>query len=154
LGGRYNNFPKLDVVSPATLACHPLDYVWISLVDPYKEVPRPDLLDKVRVVFDGIDGLCARWKTSASRMDKTRQVYLLAKEGVNLVTLKSKLDRVLTARSLLVQSSWVPKDGCRIFYLFLACDAFSQLMNQLLEVDRRFYHHRRSPISNPRPDWK
>ena len=60
LGGKYNNFPKLDVVSPATT--DPLDCVWISLADPYKEVPRPDLLDKLRVVLDGIDGLCARWK--------------------------------------------------------------------------------------------
>ena len=152
LGGKYNNFPKLDVVSPAT--ADPLDCVWISLADPYKEVPRPDLLDKLRVVLDGIDGLCARWKMSASHMDKTRQVYFLAEEGVNLVTLNSKLDRILTARNLLVQSSWVPKDGCRIFYLFLARDAFSQLMNQPLEVDQRFYHHRRSSIFNPRPDWK
>jgi len=44
-------------------------------------------------------------------MDKTRQVYFQAKEGISPATLKTKLDRILAARRLHVQTSWMPKDG-------------------------------------------
>lgn len=43
LGRRYTNFPAIYVVSPATT--DPLGYVWVSLADPLKEVPCPDILD-------------------------------------------------------------------------------------------------------------
>lgn len=102
LGRQYTSFPSLDIISPATT--DPLDYVWVSLADPFKEVPRPDVLDKVRDILDGIDGLCAQWKVSASRMDKTRQVYFQAEEGANLAILKTKFDRILMNRRLQVQT--------------------------------------------------
>jgi len=141
LGRQYTNFPSVDIVSPAT-------------TDPLKEVPRPDILDRVRVILDGVDGLCARWKVSASRMDTLVALYFQAQEGANLATLKTKFDRILMTRRLQVQTSWVPKDGRRIFYLFLAHDTFNHLTNQPLEVDRRFYHPAALATFNPRWGWK
>ncbi|KIM42929.1 hypothetical protein M413DRAFT_26890 [Hebeloma cylindrosporum] len=144
----YPDFPLLDIVSPSNV--EPLDYVWASLADPFKEPPRPDMLDKVRGILNGIEGLCARWRMSSSRIDKSRQVYFQAEEGANLVTLKTKFDRILNNRKLDTQSSWIPKDSRRIFYQFLAHDAFAQLMNKPLEVDRRFYHPRRTRYIQPK----
>ena len=40
-----------------------------------KETPRPDILEKVRVRLDAVDGLSALWKVAPGRVDKTRQVY-------------------------------------------------------------------------------
>jgi len=54
---QYKNLPSVDIVSPATT--DPLDYVWVSLADPLKEVPRPDILDKIRIILNGVEGVCA-----------------------------------------------------------------------------------------------
>jgi hypothetical protein len=89
----------------------------------------------------------ALWrKVSASRTDKTRQVFFQA-EYLN--TLKAKLDRALLARRLEVQSLWLPRDSRRIFSSLLAHTCV-QLTVQPLEVDRRVNPPRHSHYIQPK----
>ena len=100
------NVPLLDIVSPATT--NPLDYVWVSLAEPLKEIPRPDILENVRTLLDQVPKLHAAWKVSASRMDKSRQLYFQAGNDVNLTSLKSKLDNIFQLKHLDIQNFLVP----------------------------------------------
>ena len=63
LQGQGENLPPLDIVSPATN--DPLDYVWVSLAPPFKEVVRPDILEDVRILLDQVPELHASWRVSA-----------------------------------------------------------------------------------------
>ena len=148
LQGQGENLPPLDIVSPATN--DPLDYVWVSLAPPFKEVVRPDILEDVRILLDQVPELHASWRVSASRMDKTRQLYFQANDDVNVASLKTKLDNIFQLRRLDVQTSWVPGDGHQIFYLFVSHDAFAQLAQHPPKVDRCFYHPRRSRYIQPK----
>lgn len=56
---------------------------------------------------------------------KMRQIYFQIDDGVSLrLTL---IDKALLTRRLEVQTSWTARKGRRIFYLFTAHDAFTQL---------------------------
>jgi hypothetical protein len=52
----------------------------VSISGPLKEVPRSDIL----ATPDEREGLRALRKISASRTDKTKQVFFQAKEGLKL----------------------------------------------------------------------
>jgi len=95
---------NLQTVMPGPRHSH----VWVSLSSPLKEVPRPDILGESM----GCEGIRALWNISASRTDKTKQVFFQAEE---VSKFKAKLDRAPFARCLEAQPSWLPRSSNLLF---------------------------------------
>jgi len=69
----------MDIASSSST--DPLSYVWASLSGLLKEVPRPDILERVRATTDGREGLCALWNSGLCKQDGQNEAGLLSSRG-------------------------------------------------------------------------
>ncbi|KAF5376641.1 hypothetical protein D9615_007876 [Tricholomella constricta] len=94
-----------------------LDYATVSLSGPLKSSPRPDILEFVRKILDGVDGITALWRIQHGP-DKSRQLAFTTKNKQDAATLKDKLDNIFRHQHLDVQATTIAKTGSRITYTF------------------------------------
>jgi hypothetical protein len=136
------SFPPLRITPPANV--QPQDFVYVSLAGTLRETPRPDILEKIRVRLERVDGIRALWKVAPGRVDKTRQIYFQVDTDTQSVTeVKSRIDRVLQGYGYHHQGSYIPDNSNRIFYHLLDSDHIEALQRNPIIIDgRSFYPHR------------
>ncbi|KAF8238373.1 hypothetical protein L208DRAFT_281071 [Tricholoma matsutake] len=111
--------PPHNIVLPSGSSRDSLDYVNFSLSGNIRESPRPDVLQRIRAIFNNVPGITADWKIS-NGFDKSHQLSFNAEESPNEVVraLKESLNRILQSKGYAVQSCWVPKQGTHLTYHF------------------------------------
>jgi hypothetical protein len=139
--------PLLQISSPATV--QPLDFVYVSLLGPLRESPRPDILAKVMQDLRKVEGLCVNWKAAPGRTDKSRQAYFQVDDNLNPSNIKARIDRILQQNDHPVQGSFIPGSSQRIIYHFLKNSSITALTDNPIIIDNRSYYPRRPRYVQP-----
>ena len=136
-------FLPLKVTPPANVQSQ--DFVYVSLTGALKETPHPNILEKVRVRLDAVDGLSALWKVAPGQVDKTHQVYFqVDPDTQDISDVKSRMDRILQGYHYNHQGSYIPNNSNRVFFHLLNPDHIAALQQNPIIVDGRSYYPHRS----------
>jgi hypothetical protein len=132
--------PSLHIVSPSSR--ENLDYVFISLTGNLRENPRPNVLDKVHVILDTVDGIQACWKMMKG-IDKTRQVYFVPDDRSQMSQIREKLDNIFRSHHYDIQSSWLSTQTGRITYNFVNPSHVDSVLRTYPSVDGQLLEPKR-----------
>ncbi|KAF5386027.1 hypothetical protein D9615_002407 [Tricholomella constricta] len=134
--------PKLDITPGASRTSNEAsDYVTVSLADPYRATPRPDVLEFVRQTLDDVPDISARWRILHGP-DKSRQLSFFARSKEEAPGLKEKLERVFKQEHYDVQSSWTwqgQSSTPRLTFNFVSRKAVENLLIKSPVLDNHTY---------------
>ncbi|KAF8164192.1 hypothetical protein BJ912DRAFT_1068476 [Pholiota molesta] len=132
--------PHLHIVSPSS--GENLDYVFISLTGHLRENPRPDVLDRTRLILDAVDGIETTWKMMKG-IDKSRQLYFVPDDRAQMSHIKEKLDTIFRSHHYDIQSSWLSSQTGRITYNFVNPSQIDNVFRTYPSVDGQLLEPKR-----------
>ncbi|KAF5374623.1 hypothetical protein D9615_008977 [Tricholomella constricta] len=131
--------PKLHITPGASRTSNETsDYVTVSLTDPYRSTPRPDILEFVRKTLDDVPGITALWRI-LNGPDKSRQLSFFARNKEEAPKVKEKLERFFKQEHYHVQSSWIWQGTPRLTFNFVSRKAVENLLAKSPVLEARTF---------------
>ncbi|GBE82235.1 hypothetical protein SCP_0406180 [Sparassis crispa] len=130
---------------------NPVDYVFVALRPDVSSEPRPDVLEQVRRIIDGQNGIRACWRTG-SGADRTRRVMFAMDSEQHARALQPRLEKWLKDQDIISQLTFIskPAGGApRVTFDILDPHHVTRILEKPPVFDRRTYYATQSRFVPP-----